>query len=203
MTNLPITGEFNVTATFGQKGKYWSSVHKGIDITCSNRTIYATCDGTVRVVGFDKDGWGRYVTVKSDDGTIHIFCHLVNGSVEVKSGQRVNRLTKIGIMGTTGNSTGVHLHFQINNANGQAINPCEYLRIPNKTGKYNSKDYEIGGDNMYFKDEKNISAWARDEVKKVFDAEIMLGDEKGNFNPKKNITREEVAVIIAKLLEKK
>ncbi len=202
MTNLPITGEFNVTATFGQKGKYWSSVHKGIDIVCSNRTIYATCDGVVRVVSFDEGGWGRYVTIKSDDGTIHIFCHLVNESVEVKSGQRVNRLTKIGIMGSTGNSTGVHLHFQINNVNGDAINPCDYLGIPNKIGKYNSKDYQIGGDNMKFNDEKDISAWAKDAVKKVSDAGIMVGDDLGNFNPKNNITREQVAVIIAKLLEK-
>ena len=202
MTNLPITGEFNVTAAFGQKGKYWSSVHKGIDLTCTNRTVYATCDGTVRVVSYDKSGWGRYVTIKSDDGTIHIFCHLADESVEVKSGQRVNRLTKIGIMGTTGNSTGIHLHFQINNANGEAINPCEYLGIPNKIGRYSSKDYEIGGEDMEFKDEKFISKWAKDAVKKVSDAGIMLGDDLGNFNPKSNITREEAAVIISRILDK-
>ncbi len=202
MTNLPITGEFNVTATFGQKGKYWASTHKGIDLTCSNRTIYATCDGTVRVISFDEGGWGRYVTIKSDTGTTHIFCHLVDGSVQVKSGQRVNRLTKIGIMGTTGNSTGVHLHFQINNADGEPINPCDYLGIPNKVGKYNSKDYEIGGNDLKFKDEKNISNWAKDAIKKVSDAGIMNGDDLGNFNPKNNITREEVAVVIARLLDK-
>lgn len=201
MTNLPITGEFNVTAAFGQKGKYWSSVHKGIDITCSNRTVYATCDGTVRVISYDKDGWGRYVTVKSGDGTIHIFCHLVDDSVEVKPGQLVNRLTKIGIMGTTGNSTGVHLHFQINDANGNAINPCGYLGIPNKAGKYNSKNYEIGVDKMKFKDENNISAWAKEAVQKVSDAGIMLGDDSGNFNPKSYLSREEAAVIIERILK--
>ena len=201
MTNLPVTGEFSVTAAYGQKGKYWSSVHKGIDITCSNRIVYATCDGTVKVVSYDKDGWGRYVTIKSDDGTIHIFCHMVNDSVNVKSGQRVDRLTKIGIMGTTGNSTGVHLHFQINNANGEAVNPCGYLGIPNKTGKYNSKNYEIGVDKMKFKDESNISEWAKDAVQKVSEAGVMLGDNLGYFNPKSNITREEAAVIIAKILK--
>jgi len=202
MTNLPISGEFNVTAAFGQKGKYWSSMHKGVDITCSNRIIYATCDGVIRVISFDKDGWGRYVTVKSDDGTIHIFCHLVNDSVEVKPGQRVNRLTKIGIMGTTGNSTGVHLHFQINNVNGEAINPCDYLGIPNQIGKYSSNNFEIGDDDMIFKDESKISAWAKEAVQKVSDAGIMLGDGSGNFNPQNGLTREEAAVIIAKLLKK-
>lgn len=198
MTNLPISGDFNITAIYGQKGSYWAGSHKGIDITCSNRTIYSTCDGTVRVISYDQNGWGRYVTIKSDDGFIHIFCHLVDGSVAVKSGQRVNRLTKIGTMGTTGNSTGVHLHFQINNEKGEPQNPCNYLGVPNKVGKYNSKDFE----KTVFKDEKDISKWAKDAVKKVSDAGIMNGDTLGNFNPKKNITREEVAVIVAKLIDK-
>ena len=63
MTNLPISGIFNITATYGQKGKYWANGHQGLDFTCANRTIYATCDGTVRVVNFDGDGWGHYVSI--------------------------------------------------------------------------------------------------------------------------------------------
>ena len=110
MTNLPITGIFSITATFGQKGSYWTNGHKGVDITCTNRDVYATCDGVVRVIAYDSGGWGQYVTIGESNGNIHIFCHLVNGSVKVKRGERVNRTTKIGIMGSTGNSTGVHLH---------------------------------------------------------------------------------------------
>lgn len=55
MTNLPITGEFNVTATFGQKGKYWSSTHKGIDLTCSNRTIYAITRNDISIWQYGKN----------------------------------------------------------------------------------------------------------------------------------------------------
>ena len=53
-----------------------------------------------------------------------------------------------------------------------------------------------------FKDESKMSAWAIDSIKKVSDAGIMNGDTNGNFNPKANITREEVAVIVANLLDK-
>ncbi len=198
MTNLPITGQFKVTATFGEKGKYWANGHKGVDIVCDNRNIYATCDGVVRVVAYDSGGWGQYVTVGDDNGLIHIFCHLVNGSVLVKKGQRVDRLTKLGIMGNSGNSTGTHLHYQINK-DGTPINPCEHLGIPNEKGTYNSDDYQIGDNMEKYKDDNKIANWAKESVYKVQELGIMLGDETGNFNPKNPLTREEAAVIIDRM----
>ena len=143
MTNLPVTNTFRITATFGQQGKYWKNGHKGVDIVCDNKNVYATCDGTVRYIGFDADGWGRYVDVLDDEGNRHIFCHLSYDSVKVVVGEKVNRATVLGIMGTTGNSTGVHLHYQINNPNNIPVNPCNYMGIPNEKGTYNSKDYQI------------------------------------------------------------
>lgn len=53
MTNLPVTGTFRITATYGQRGPYWKDGHKGIDFTDNNHTIYSTCYGTVRVVSYD------------------------------------------------------------------------------------------------------------------------------------------------------
>ena len=203
MTNLPISGTFNITATFGQIGQYWANGrHKGVDITCGWHDIYATCDGTVRVIAYDEGGWGQYVTVGDGNGDIHIFCHLVKGSVLVKSGDKVNRETKIGTMGTTGNSTGIHLHYQINR-NGQPINPCDHLGIPNEKGTYNSNDYKIEEESdMTFNDNGKIASWAKTAVDKISDIGIMIGDEKGNFRPKSNLTREEAAVIIERLLAK-
>lgn len=204
MTNLPISGQFNITATFGQKGKYWANGHQGIDITCSNKKIYATCEGTVRVVAYDESGWGQYVSIGDENGNRHIFCHLVKGSVKVTVGQKVTRSTVIGTMGTSGNSTGVHLHYQINNSANQPINPCPYLGVPNVKGTYNSADYQIKEeDDMTFKDDAKIANWAKAAVDKVSDAGIMVGDAKGNFNPKANLTRQEAAVIIAKLMDRK
>lgn len=201
MTNLPITDDFTVTATYGQQGKYWVGSHQGIDIVAPNKTIYATCDGTVRVVNYDKGGWGRYVTVGDDNGLVHIFCHLEDNSVRVKPGDKVNRTTVIGIMGTTGNSTGVHLHYQINR-NGVSINPCDHLGIPNKKGKYNSKDYEIREEIDMYKDDDKIAKWAKESVYYAKDKGYMLGDSDGNFRPNDPLTRQEAAVIVAKLLER-
>lgn len=196
MTNLPVSGAFTVTAVYGQSGNYWKNGHKGIDFVAANKNIFATCDGTVRVVAYDKNGWGNYVSVGDSEGRRHIFCHL--RSVSVKPGDKVTRTTVLGIMGDTGNVTGEHLHYQINNSSDTPINPAGYLGIPNKKGNYNSKDYAI----MEFKDQNEIAPWAKKAVQTVSELGIMAGDPDGSFRPNSNITRQEIAVVIAKLLEK-
>lgn len=201
MTNLPVSGIFTVTAAYGETGKYWKNGHKGIDIVCSNRQIYATCEGEVYNTGFDETGWGYWVSVKDGEDRRHIFCHLAKGSIKVKKGDKVTRLTVIGTMGDTGNVTGVHLHYQIN-VNGVAVNPADCLGIPNRRGTYNSMDYSIKENEMY-KDEKKISNWAKEAVKKVTDEDIMQGDGTGYFNPQGYVTREQIAVIIERLIERK
>ena len=132
-TNLPVNGAFNVTAVYGQSGKYWKNGHKGIDITAPLKSIYSSCDGEVTVVGFDEGGWGRYVSVKPEgfERIRMIFCHLVKDSVKVKKGDKVSRKTVLGTMGTTGNSTGVHLHFEMRIDN-KSVDPTPYLLFPNK-----------------------------------------------------------------------
>lgn len=201
MTNLPITGEFQVTCEYLRKGDRWSSgYHRGIDLTCSNRYVYCTCDGTVKSVGWDPDGWGRYVRVDNGQGRIHIFCHLVKDSVKVKIGDKVNRTTVLGTMGTTGNSTGVHLHFQIEDAKRNVYNPTEWLGIPNKVGSYNSWDYVVKEvENMAFKDQKDIPVWAEAAVNEAVKDGLMLGDDTGKFRPNDPVTRAELAVVLARM----
>ncbi len=202
MTNLPVSGIFSVTATYGQTGRYWRGGHRGIDITCGKREVYATCDGVVRVVSYDSAGWGYYISVGDSSGKRHIFCHLEKGSIRVKVGQRVDRTTVMARMGSTGNSTGVHLHYQINNAENVPINPCPHLGIPNQKGIYDSADYAAEEDkDMTFKDSDKIGKWAKDAVDRVSDKGLMLGDDNGNFNPKDPLTREQAAVIFDRLLE--
>ena len=199
MTNLPVTGEFIITAIYGQKGKYWADGHKGIDFVSKDKRIFATCDGVVRTVAYDAKGWGQYVSVGDSQGRRHIFCHLVKGSVNVKKGDKVTRSTVIGTMGATGNVSGVHLHYQLQNGE-TVINPCDYLGIPNKAGNYNSNDYQIKeASKMVFKDEAKIPAWAKDAVKEVADKGWMLGDDKGNFNPNTPVTRAELAVVLSRI----
>lgn len=203
MTNLPITGAFSVTCIYGQKGNLWSSgYHKGIDLVASNRNIYCTCDGVVKTVAFDKGGWGQYVRVQENTTkNIHIFCHLVTGSVKVTVGQNVNRSTILGTMGTTGNSTGVHLHFQIEKSNSDrtVCDPTEWLCIPNKKGTYDSKDYQINIDALsHIKDKSEIASWAKNDVAKVVANKIMVGDDNGYFRPKDSITRAEMSAVICR-----
>ena len=141
ITNLPVNNTFNVTAYFGQQGKYWANGHKGIDIT-GNRTLYPICDGKVTVVGWDANGWGRYVSIQPDGfpRIRCILCHMVKDSVKVKAGQNVTRTTELGIMGTTGNSSGVHVHVEIrvtdkNGKNAKSVDPSEYMGIANEVAR--------------------------------------------------------------------
>lgn len=147
MTNLPLTGIFNITCEYGRKGKWACGHHTGIDLTCDNDKIYSSCDGTVVRTGYDKS-YGNFIVVKNNiDNTYHWFCHLLK--ILVTNGN-VNRKTIIGIMGSTGNSTGKHLHFEIRkstNKYGDDINPCVWLGIENKVQSgLNSNNYQINND---------------------------------------------------------
>lgn len=107
--------------------------------------IYSTCNGVVDSVNYSS-AYGNYIIIKEENvQRYHYFCHL--NSVKVKRGDKVTRATLIGIMGTTGNVTGKHLHYEIRNkkilTSESLINPAEYIGIPNLKGSYNSKDYQI------------------------------------------------------------
>lgn len=197
MTRLPVTGPFNITATYGQTGSLWKAGHKGIDFTAPDRRVFCTCEGTVRLVAFDPNGWGQYVSVGDAEGRRHLFCHLVKGSVSVKAGDKVTPLTVLGTMGATGNVTGLHLHFQLQQGE-TPIDPTAYLGVPNRTGSYHSKDFEEEKP-MTFKDQNEIPAWAEKAVKEAAEKGLMLGDEKGNFNPNDPVTRAELAVVLSRL----
>lgn len=149
MTNLPVTGEFRVTCEYHKIGNTWiAGHHTGIDIVNDNHIIYATCDGTVYTVKTNNKDYGNYIVILDGNGNYHYFCHLA--SVKVNIGDKVNRATEIGIMGSTGKSTGIHLHYEIRNPSNKyddTINPAEYMGIPNVVGKYNSSNYHLGGSN--------------------------------------------------------
>ena len=142
-TNIPLTGEFRVTCEYGKKGNWKAGYHTGIDLV-GDEKIYATCDGKVTRTGFD-NSYGNFIVIKNnEDGRFHWYCHL--SKILVNVGDTVSRITRIGIMGSTGNSTGKHLHFEIRNTGnkyGNQINPAEYMGIQNKVGTYNSANYPI------------------------------------------------------------
>lgn len=144
MTNLPIYGDFRITNCYKTKNsKYKAGFHTGVDIVADCKLIYATGDGIVFQRGYDSS-YGNFIVLKIDD-KYHWFCHLQYIPM-INVGTKVNRLTKIGLMGSSGNSTGIHLHYEIRNKSnhyGDVSDPCEYMKIPNKIGKYNSNDYQL------------------------------------------------------------
>ena len=148
MTRIPFTGKFKVTCVYLAQGNLWrNGYHQGIDLVgITNKNVYSICNGIVERAGWDAGGFGNYVRIK-EDGTENrmYFAHLKQ--VNVKVGQKVTYSTIVGIMGNTGNSTGLHTHFEIREfKDGQIlrrISPAIYMGIPNKKGTYNSKDYEI------------------------------------------------------------
>lgn len=146
-TNIPLVGEFKVTAEYKRKGNWAAGRHTGIDLV-GNEKIYSSCSGIVSEVGTDKS-YGNYIVVRNDeDGKYHWFAHLKR--IDVKKGNRVQRTSVIGIMGDTGNTTGKHLHFEIRNSSNKyadTINPADYMGIPNKVGIYNTDNYPIGESN--------------------------------------------------------
>ncbi|WP_075983344.1 M23 family metallopeptidase [Bacillus massilinigeriensis] len=108
-----------------QMGYRWGKIHKGIDIARpSNYTITAADNGVVVSAGWD-GGYGNKITIDHQNGYRTVYGHLASISVQV--GQTVPKGTQIGVMGSTGDSTGVHLHFEVYK-NGTMKNPLSYLR---------------------------------------------------------------------------
>jgi len=103
-------------------GKRWGRTHKGIDIV-GGRSIMAADNGTVEFVG-TKSGYGNAIIINHNNGFKTLYGHLK--SINVKKGQVVSKGDVIGIMGSTGRSTGTHLHFEIH-LNGSIRNPLSYL----------------------------------------------------------------------------
>jgi len=99
--------------------------HKGIDIARPDeRAILAADYGEVISAGWD-GGYGNKVVINHGKGLTTVYAHL--SSIGVKVGQSVAKGEKIGVMGTTGNSTGVHLHFEVLK-DGQVQNPLDYIQ---------------------------------------------------------------------------
>ncbi|MFC4001466.1 M23 family metallopeptidase [Prauserella oleivorans] len=117
---LPAEGTY--TSGFGAR---WGTTHYGIDIANSIGTpIVSAADGTVIEAG-PASGFGLWVRVQLDDGTIHVYGHVNSYSVSV--GQEVKAGEQIAEMGNRGQSTGPHLHFEVWTADGQKIDPRSWL----------------------------------------------------------------------------
>lgn len=127
----PVLGQ--IKSYFGNRSQPISGAstyHKGIDIGASiNSVVIAPANGKVIFADWeDKNnhnkGYGQYIKIDHGNGLISLYGHLNQMLVSV--GQYVSAQSQIGLVGSTGNSTGPHLHFGIYN-NGVAVNPIQYI----------------------------------------------------------------------------
>ncbi|MFF8813119.1 peptidoglycan DD-metalloendopeptidase family protein [Streptomyces pactum] len=120
---LPVA-QHGLSATYGQSGLNWMSLHTGIDFPVGLGTpVMAATDGTVRTQW--NSAYGNMAIVTAPDGTETWYCHL--GTTRVRSGS-VKAGDVIAYSGDSGNSTGPHLHFEVRPGGGSAIDPLAWLR---------------------------------------------------------------------------
>ncbi|MFC4608330.1 M23 family metallopeptidase [Streptomyces maoxianensis] len=125
---LPIAGSY-VTTGYKTGGSLWSSgSHSGVDFhAASGTSVVAVGAGTVVEAGWG-GSYGNNIVIKMNDGSYTQYGHL--SSIGVSVGQRVTPGKQIGLSGSTGNTTGAHLHFEARTSPeyGSDINPVAYLR---------------------------------------------------------------------------
>jgi len=118
---------YRLTGRFGDGGSYWSSgSHTGLDFAAPSGTpIRSIASGVVLSTEYD-GAYGNKTVIRLVDGTEVWYCH--QDSQAVAPGERVNRGQVIGTVGTTGNSTGAHLHLEIRPGGGDPVDPEVSLR---------------------------------------------------------------------------
>ncbi|MDE6523485.1 MAG: peptidoglycan DD-metalloendopeptidase family protein [Muribaculaceae bacterium] len=122
--NGPLTSPYGYRKRFGR-------MHKGVDIGIkSNDTICAAFEGKVRLTAYEGGGYGNYIIVRHPNGLETVYGHL--NKHLVKPGDVVRAGDPIGLGGSTGRSTGPHLHFETRFM-GYAINPAAIVDFANKT----------------------------------------------------------------------
>ena len=135
---LPYQGEVRVSSPFGWRTLFGKRVyHNGVDLVGTDKTVRAVVGGVVgqSIIITDPKNrtseWGNYVRIDGEDGRIYYYCHLSKRIVS--RGDKVSVGDALGIEGSTGKSTGSHLHLEVRE-NGKSIDPTAILGIKNIVG---------------------------------------------------------------------
>lgn len=118
----PVASGYTITSRYGSRG---SGNHTGLDVAAPLGTpIYAAAAGTVTLVHYSNVSYGNYVKISHGNGIETLYAHC--STLNVTEGQTVSQGEMIATVGSTGNSTGSHLHLEIR-VNGTTLNPQNYL----------------------------------------------------------------------------
>lgn len=199
--SLPYAGEVYISSPYGYRTDPLTKdtvFHGGIDLVgIDSKKIIAPCDGIVAVSTIITDEynrtseWGNYIRIDTDDGYNVYMCHLAERYAKV--GDSVKTGDEIALEGSTGRSTGSHCHFEIRK-NGQKINPCSLLGIPN-TADTTVKNEVNNMQNITYE----AHDWSEEAVMWAVDNGIIYGDENGNLMLDKPCTREQMMVFLHRL----
>ena len=125
----PVPG-YPVISPFGLRKLPWEEggrLHAGVDIAApSGLPVLAAADGVVVRVATD-GGYGRVVEVKHAAGLVTIYAHLGRFLPQIRSGVAVKAGAPVGVVGSTGASTGAHVHFEVRNEKDRPLNPDLFL----------------------------------------------------------------------------
>lgn len=121
----PVPG-YSISTKYGVPGRYWASgYHTGVDYAAPHGApVVAAADGVVTSTGWN-GAYGNQVKIQHEDGTTTTYAHM--SSINVSVGQSVRAGDQVGKIGSTGNSTGPHLHFELLSPDGSFQNPETWL----------------------------------------------------------------------------
>ncbi|MTI08645.1 M23 family metallopeptidase [Curvivirga aplysinae] len=157
LLRTPIDGA-RISSGFGNRKHPvlgYTKLHKGTDFAAPRGTpIYAAGDGVIEIAGWN-GSFGKYVRIRHNGTYKTAYAHMHNIAKGISNGKRVRQRQVIGYVGTTGRSTGNHLHFEVHK-NGRAVNPLS-VKLPTgkKLNKQQLKSFNI----------------AKAELDKMYDAE--------------------------------
>ena len=128
-SDKPVQASVTMMSPFGFRSdpfNHRAAMHPGIDLSGSYGTpIYATADGTVLRAGWNSGGYGNLVEVDHGRGITTRYGHM--SAIMVSAGQHITRGQQVGRMGSTGRSTGNHLHYEVR-IDGRAVNPIPFMK---------------------------------------------------------------------------
>ena len=124
----PVPGYSRISSPYGYRIHpifNTRKMHTGIDIPGPTGTPIVSIDSGKVIFSGTQRGYGKTVMIQHDDGKVTLYAH--NNELNVSVGQRVQKGQVISKMGSTGNSTGPHLHFEVS-INGNHVNPLPYIK---------------------------------------------------------------------------
>lgn len=125
---LPVVG-YHITNTFGMVRSYYASVHTGLDFACPSGTpIHAIADGVI--TSYEYDGsYGNKTVMTLEDGTEIWYGHQTSFASDLSIGKEVQQGDVIGYVGSTGNSTGPHVHIEVRPGAGDPVDPYPAFQV--------------------------------------------------------------------------